>query len=96
MNEKLRHEFKKSPYPLLDSQMLATTLGTPAMPSWIPVSERHPSASDLDANGEVLVRDTDGCHHTCEPGCAIERNGSTYWFNGDVYVEPLCWMKIPT
>ena len=55
-----------------------------------------PQKGDLSARGEILAQDKDGYCHVCDPFNNITReDGKIEWFNGDRYIVPEMWMKIP-
>lgn len=65
------------------------------MAQWVKLSDMFPQKGDLTARGEILAKDKDGFSHVCDPFNCIERDGHTEWFNGDRYIIPEWWMKIP-
>jgi hypothetical protein len=63
---------------------------------WVRLSDMFPQKGDLSARGEVLAQDKDGYCHVCDPFNNITReDGHIEWFNGDRYIVPEVWMKIP-
>ena len=65
-------------------------------PEWHEVEKELPQAKDLTHYGEVLVQDSEGFHHICDPTNSLDnKDGSVRWFNGDVFVNPRYWMQIP-
>lgn len=63
---------------------------------WVRLSDMFPQKGDLSSRGEVLAQDKDGYCHVCDPFNNITReDGHIEWFNGDRYIVPEMWMKIP-
>ena len=63
---------------------------------WVKLSDMFPQKGDLSARGEILAKDKDGFCHVCDPFNNITReDGTIEWFNGDCFIVPVAWMKIP-
>ena len=64
-------------------------------PEWHDVRNELPTPKDCTQRGEVLVEDVNGFYHICDPSNATNyEDGTTEWFNGDVYVTPAYWSRI--
>lgn len=64
-------------------------------PEWHDVRNELPTPKDCTQRGEVLVEDVNGFYHICDPSNATNyKDGTTEWFNGDVYVTPAYWSRI--
>lgn len=65
-------------------------------PEWHDIEKELPQAKDLTQHQEIIVQDTDGFYHICDPTNKLEnKNGTVRWFNGDVFVTPRYWLPIP-
>lgn len=65
-------------------------------PEWHDVEKELPQTKDLTQHQEIIVQDTDGFYHICDPTNELKnKNGTVRWFNGDVFVTPRYWLPIP-
>lgn len=65
-------------------------------PEWHEVEKELPRTKDLTQHQEIIVQDTDGFYHICDPTNELKnKNGTVRWFNGDVFVTPRYWLPIP-
>lgn len=63
---------------------------------WVKLKDMFPQKGDLSPRGEILAQDKDGYCHVCDPfNKVVREDGHIEWFNGDCYIDPVRWMKIP-
>ena len=64
-------------------------------PEWHDVEKELPQTKDLTQHQEIIVQDTDGFYHICDPTNELKnKNGTVRWFNGDVFVTPRYWLPL--